>query len=166
MLFSSISSLYTDTLLSSSWHVSSMRRHPRAVLWPHEAVWSRRITSIHTLPFPWGLRRQRVFQYWSESVCLLLFLCGPNWAWCSPCVWQKLGLLIAFSDHRWNQAADIAVIKHFYDHFKRSLDRKCHSGAEDYVGRFLIFHRIHVWSIGLYNQYICLLRPYLWKCFV
>lgn len=73
------------------------------------------------------------------SPCVYLFLCGPNRVWCSACVWQKLGLLIAFSEHRWNQAADTAVIKHFYDHFKCSLDHKCHSGAEGYIGRFLIF---------------------------
>lgn len=45
------------------WLSSSLRRHPRAVLWPDEAFWSGRITGHHAVPVPRGLCRPRLLQY-------------------------------------------------------------------------------------------------------
>lgn len=124
---------FLSFIFSFFWPFPSLRRHPRAVLWPDEAVWSRRLTSIHALPFPGGLRWQRVFQYWSESVYLFLSSPGPNQVWHTPCVRLKLCLLIAFSQRRSNQAADIVVVIGFCNNFKCGLESKCRSEAWSYI---------------------------------
>lgn len=61
--------------------VLSVRGRPRPVLWPHEAVWGGRITGVHTLPVPGGLRGQRLLQYRSECCHFLCSILAPQMKW-------------------------------------------------------------------------------------
>lgn len=47
----------------------SVRRYPRPVLRPDEAIRSGRFSCQHTLPLPWGLCGQGLLQYWGEERC-------------------------------------------------------------------------------------------------
>lgn len=63
------------------WMSSSLRRHPRAVLWSDEAVWSGRITGHHAVPVPRGLRRPWLLQYRGNvgRWYLMLLNLDPGW---------------------------------------------------------------------------------------
>lgn len=50
----------------------SLWRHPWAILWSYEAVWSGRITSYNTVPVPWWLCWPWLLQYWGKSKRILL----------------------------------------------------------------------------------------------
>lgn len=55
----------------------SVWRHPRAVLWSHEAVWSGRIAGHHAVPVPRGLRWPRLLQYWGKVIRSPLMVIDP-----------------------------------------------------------------------------------------
>lgn len=100
----------------------SVRRRPRPVLWPHEAVWSGGVAQQHTLSLPGRLRGSGILQYRGE--CLFSSPRPSGWvSWRFPDVGpisrpaDAAARLFGFVGSecvrfRWERSTQLALLSH------------------------------------------------------